>query len=95
MGNITHQPDQHPIDAFLDLHASEITEPYRAWIREAAVKAMQGADINLNHCPAHLRSELLDIIVTATEERQQGKMEAYLNSSKGKKFVTSKNTIWI
>lgn len=95
MGNIAHQTEQHPVDAFLQRHAAEIAEPYRAWIRYAAVKAIQGADINLNHCPSHLRSELLDIILDAAEARRKVVEAEYVERNRKAKFITGKNKMWI
>ncbi len=95
MGNIAHQPEQHPVDAFLQRHASEIAEPCRAWIRAAAVKAIQGADISLNHCPPHLRSELLGIIMDAAEARRKVVEAEYVERNRKAKFITGKNKMWI
>lgn len=95
MGNITHQPDQHPVDAFLQRHAAEIAEPYRAWIRAAAVKAIQGADINLDHCPSPLRSELLNIVMDAAEARRKVVAAEYVERAAKQKFLTGKNKLWI
>lgn len=97
MGNITHQPEPHPIDAFLQRNSAEIAEPYRAGIRAAAVKAIQGADISLNHCPSHLRSELLDIIMDEAEMRRNVIEAEYVerNRKAKQKFVTGKNKLWV
>lgn len=85
----------NPVDEFLERHKSEIAEPYRAWIREAAAKAIKGDLINLNHCPAHLRNELLDMILEEAETRRRRIEADYLIRSKGKKFLTGNKTLWI
>lgn len=88
-------PELEKIETFLLVNALEITEPYRAKIREAAAKAIRGEDINLNHCPAHLRPDLLDIIVTEAEKRRERIEADYLNRSNGQKFNVDKNKNWI
>lgn len=85
----------NPIDAFLQRHENEIAETYRAWIREAAAKAIKGSDINLNHCPAHLRSELLNLIIDEAEKRRKKTEAEYLSRNAGRKFQTGKNALWI
>lgn len=95
MGNITQQPDQHPVDTFLERHSDKITEPYLARIREAAVKAISGHDINLNNCPASLRGELLDLIITEADARRKRVEAEYINRSRNKEFKTGKNATWI
>jgi len=66
---------QH-IETFLAVNAGEIQAPDRAKIREAAVKAIQGADIDLSACPEHLRDALRRII----------NQEAYKYRNYGKRF---------
>lgn len=85
----------NPVDEFLERNKSEITRPYRAWIREEAAKAIKGGLINLNHCPAHLRNELLGIILEQAETRRQRIEADYFNRNKGKKFITGNKKLWI
>lgn len=78
-------PELEKIETFLLVNALEITEPYRAKIREAAAKAINGEPIRLNHCPKHLRDALRRIIIEA----------AYQSRVRGQKFNVDKNKNWI
>lgn len=85
-----------PVDVFLYEHREEITAPYRALLRESAAKSIRGkADINLNHCPAHLRDELLDIIVTSAEARRERIAAEYKKRCGKQKFETGGKTSWL
>lgn len=78
-------PELEKIETFLLVNALEITEPYRAKIREAAAKAIAGEPIRLNHCPEHLREALRRIIIEA----------AYQSRVRGQKFTVKTCQIWI
>jgi hypothetical protein len=73
------------IETFLLVNAKEIPEPYRAKIRELAVKAIMGDIICLDHCPCHLRDALRRIIIEA----------AYKYRVRFQEFKTQKNDLWI
>lgn len=82
------QPDTPGIDqieTFLLVNALEITEPYRAKIREAAAKAISGEPIRLNHCPEHLRDALRRIIIES----------AYQSRVRGQRFNVNTKKEWI
>ena len=94
---VEHFKSVHPVDDFLDRHSDEIAQPYRSWIRDSSAKAIQGAVINMNHCPGHLRSELLDIIITEAEQRRKRIASEYIerNRASKQKFLTGKNKLWV
>lgn len=78
-------PELEKIETFLRVNALEITEPYRAKIREAAAKAIAGEPIRLNHCPEHLRDALRRIIIEA----------AYQSRVRGQNFNVNTKKEWI
>ena len=78
-------PELEKIETFLLVNALEITEPYRAKIREAAAKAIAGEPIRLNHCPEYLRDALRRIIIEA----------AYQSRVRGQKFNVDTKKEWI
>ena len=87
----------NPVDDFLNRYSDEIAQPYRSWIRDSAAKAIQGVDIDMNHCPAHLRSELLDIIITEAEKRRERIAAEYIERNRKSKqtFLTGKSKTWV
>lgn len=92
MNNST-ETHANPIDAFLYRHRDEIAAPYRTMLRDQAAKAIngrEGHEINMNHCPSDLRSELLDIIVSEAEKRRERIAQEYIRKSQGKKFEVPK-----
>lgn len=78
-------PELEKIETFLLVNALEITEPYRAKIREAAAKAISGEPVRLNHCPEHLRDALRRIIIEA----------AYQGRVRGQKFNVKIKKEWL
>lgn len=85
MSNRPQHTDLDQIETFLLVNALEITEPYRAKIREAAAKAISGEPIRLNHCPEHLRDALRRIITEA----------AYQSRVRGQRFNVNTKKEWI
>lgn len=69
-----------PIEDFLTTNSESIPAPYRAIIRENAIKSITGKTeiINLDHCPARLRVILLDLILDAVEARRKMVQEEYI-----------------
>ncbi len=64
------------IETFLEVNSMDITHDARAKMREAACKAIQGAELNAYHCPDHLRDAFRRIVTEA----------AYIERVKGEKF---------
>jgi len=71
------------IETFLEVNSMEIEPEARAKMREAACKAMSGAELNVSCCPAHLRDAFRMVVTEA----------AYKARVKGEKFNPKAETM--
>lgn len=72
----TQAAERGNIETFLQVNSIDIPDPEtRAKMREAAAKAISGAELNDRHCPPHLRDAFRRIVHEA----------AYIERVKGQK----------
>ena len=53
------------IETFLEVNSIDITHDERAKMREAACKAIGGAELDVRHCPDHLLESFRRIVTEA------------------------------